>query len=164
MLISTPVFKIPVFMAVFCLLWAASSLADTVMMKDRERVKGVVVEEYSDRVVISTMDGEKELLKSKIDKIVYDFEEQNLTSLADFYQDRGMYKTAYYYYEQALKVNPDYKKAKEGLNYVHTYVQQTDRIRKLDHIQRMNDEKLWQQGGRSLSVNISEEDCHEFPG
>lgn len=122
------------------------SFADTVIMKSRERIKGVVVEDYADRVVISTADGERELSKDSINRIIYDLEEQNLTSLGDFYQDRGMYKTALYYYEQALQANPDYRQAREGRNYSATFLQQADRIRKMEHVQRMNEERLWRQG------------------
>ncbi len=116
--------------------------ADTISMKGGERIKGVIVEEYKDRVVISTVDGEKEIMRDKIGNVIFDLEEQNLTSLGDFYQDRRMYKKAYYYYNKALEVNPNYKRAKDGLNYVGTYIQQSGRMRKLSHIQRLNEEGL----------------------
>lgn len=136
------------FIAVFlCLVGVIISVGDTILKKDGERLKGVVVEDYKDRIVLSTMDGEKVIMKSNIERIIYDLEEQNLTSLADMYQDRGMYKTAHYYYEEALKINPEYKKAREGLNYTAGLAQQTKRRRKLDHISRMNEEKLFRRGG-----------------
>ncbi|MDD4957243.1 MAG: PDZ domain-containing protein [Candidatus Omnitrophica bacterium] len=116
------------------------SYGDTVVMADNERVKGVVVEEYRDRIVISTMDGEKEIMRSDINNIIYDLEEQNLTSVGDYYQDAGKYEKAYYYYSKALEVNPNYKKAREALNHVGTYIQLTGRRRKLDHVRRLNEE------------------------
>lgn len=134
-----------------------SSYADTIIMKNKERVKGVVVEDYKDRLVISTMDGEKELRKKNISRIIYDLEEQNLTSLADFYLDRGMYRTAYYYYNEALKINPEYKQAKEGLNFAETYLKQTDRIVKLGHIQKMNQQKQWSRGIKDTTTKSEEE-------
>jgi tetratricopeptide (TPR) repeat protein len=103
--VTVPGISILIFLLFLSL--SCNSAADTVIMKSRERVKGVVVEEYSDRVRISTMEGEREILKNGIERIVYDLEEQNLTNLADFYMDRGMYKMAYHYYEQALNVNPE---------------------------------------------------------
>jgi len=112
-------------------------------MKDNQRIKGVVVEEYSDRVLLSTIDGEKQIMRADIRNIVYDLEEQNLTNLGDFYQDKRMYDKAYYYYNKALDVNRNYKKAREGLNYVTTFLQQSDSMAKLKHIQRLNEEQKW---------------------
>lgn len=130
-----------------CFIGAIVSVGDTIIKKDGERLKGVVVEDYRDRIVLSTMDGEKEVMKSGIKNIAYDLEEQNLTNMAEMYQDRGMYKTAHYYYGEALKINPEYKKAREGLNYTAGLAQQTSRRRKLDHISRMNEEKVFRMGG-----------------
>lgn len=140
------------------LLWSGlCSFADTIVMNDNERLKGVIVEEYKDRVIISTMDGEKEVMKSNVQNVVYDLEEQNLASLGDFYQDRAMYRKAYFYYDKALKLNPEYKKAKEGLNYVGTYIQQTDRMRKLDHIKRLNQGKTWR--GKPTTGVVKKDDA-----
>ena len=141
-----------------------ASFSDTVIMKNRERIKGVVVEDYGDRIVLSTMDGEKQLLKKDIKRIIYDLEEQNLTSLADFYLDRGMYQTAYYYYEEALKINPEYKKAKEGISYAETYVKQTDRVRKLDHIQKLKETKQWQKGITDTDKKSEEDELRDMFG
>ena len=46
-------------------------------MGDEKRVKGVVVEDYDDRIVLSTIDGEKSIMKQKIERILYDMDEQN---------------------------------------------------------------------------------------
>ena len=122
------------------------SFADTVLMRNNEKIMGVVVEEYKDRIILSTVDGEREILRDQIRKIIFDFEEQNLTSLGDFYRDRGLFRKAYYYYSKALELNPDYKRAKEGLNYSGTHIQQTGRIKKLSHIQRLNQQAKWEKG------------------
>ena len=92
------------------------------------------------------MDGEKELMKEEIRDIKYDLEEQNLTKLGDFYQDKRDYRKAYYYYDKALEINPGYKKARDGLNFVATYIQQTGRVNKLNHIKRMNEGDRWLRG------------------
>jgi membrane-associated protease RseP (regulator of RpoE activity) len=122
------------------------SFADTILMRNNEQIKGVVVEEYKDRIILSTVDGEREILRDQIRKIIFEFEEQNLTSLGDFYKDRGLFRKAYYYYSKALELNPDYKRAKEGLNYAGTHIQQTGRIKKLSHIQRLNQQAKWEKG------------------
>jgi len=114
------------------------SFADTVYVKKNGPVKGVVVEEYKDRIVLSTMNGEKQLMRTDIEQLIYDREEQNLVSLAELCQDRGQFIKAYYYYNKALSINPEYKKARKGLNYVGIYVVNSGRKQKLDHVERLN--------------------------
>jgi len=134
------------------------SHADTVILNSKERIKGVIVEDYKDRIIISTVEGEKKIMREDIKDIIYDLEEQNLTSLGDLYQDKGSYKKAYYYYDKALEINPDYKKAKDGLNYVGTYLQQTSRRLKLDQLERRNVEDEWRKRGAGVSEPSKEEE------
>jgi C-terminal processing protease CtpA/Prc len=88
--------------------------ADTILLQDGQEVKGVIVEEYDDRIVISTEKGEMGITKEKIDKVSYDNPEDNLVKLGAFYKDKGDYKRALYYYESARKINPDLKEAQDG--------------------------------------------------
>ncbi|MFA6636968.1 MAG: PDZ domain-containing protein [Candidatus Omnitrophota bacterium] len=143
--------------AFFCVLLAETFYGDVVITKDREKIKGVIVEEYKDRVVISTLDGEKEILRRDIANINFDLEEQNLVSMGDLYQDRAMYQESYYYYRQALEVNPNCKSAKEGLDYSGSMLQQFERKMKLNHIKRMNEENAWRMGVKTPEENIEEE-------
>ena len=55
--------------------------ADTIIMKDRTRMKGLVVDEYVDRVSLSTIDGEKYVFRKDIDRIEYDTPEQNFMQM-----------------------------------------------------------------------------------
>ena len=89
----------------------AELYADIVVMNEGEELKGVVVEEYDDRIMLSTIDGEKQVMRKDIKKVIFDLEEQNLTSIGDFYQDNKRFEKAAYYYKRALIVNPNYKKA-----------------------------------------------------
>jgi len=137
-------------MFLVCLFAAAmcfdTSFADTLYLKNDETLKGVVVEEYTDRIVLSTITGEKQVMRNEIEQLIYDREEQNLVSLAEHCQDRGEFIKAYYYYDKALTINPDYKKARKGLNYVGIYVVNSGRIRKLDHVERLNAGERERQG------------------
>lgn len=142
---------------VLCLIVPEQVYGDTVIKKDREKIKGVIVEEYKDRIVLSTMDGELKIMKSEIGDINYDLEEQNLTRMGDLYQDRAMYQEAYYYYSQALKVNPNYKPAREGVDYSGSMLQQFSRKIKLEHISRMNEEKAWRSGVKAEEGNTADE-------
>jgi len=142
---------------VVCLRMILVSYADTVILNSDERIKGVIVEDYKDRIVVSTIDGEKEIMRNDIKSVIYDLEEQNLTNLGDYYQDQGAYEKAYYYYDKALEVNPEYKRARDGLGYLGTYLQQTSRRIKLDQLDRANEESKWRSRRPSATEPTKEE-------
>ncbi len=138
-------FKIALFV-ILSLAFYKSALADTVIMRDGREIKGVVVEDYTDRIVISTIDGEHELMRDDIRQIIYDLEEQNLKALGDHYRDRSRYAQAYYYYKKALEINPGYQKARDGLDFAANYLQQRGRLDKLRHIEDMREGDRWRMG------------------
>jgi tetratricopeptide (TPR) repeat protein len=96
------------------LLCPGTVVADIVYTKDGQELKGVITEDYHDRVVLSTVSGEAPILKQDIEKISYDSLEDNYLKLADSCRDRGDYKGALYYYNAVLRLNPDIKQAQEG--------------------------------------------------
>ena len=96
--------------------------ADTVIMRDRAKVKGLVVDEYVDRVALSTVDGEKYILRKDIDRIEYDTPEQNFMQLGRAYDDKGWYDKAAFYYKKAMEINPDYKEARDAYVASHAKV------------------------------------------
>lgn len=106
-----------VFFSVFQLLYA-----DTIVLRDGQELKGVIVEDYHDRVVISTEKAETGVAKANIDRIAYDNPQENLVKLGAFYKDKGDYKSALYYYNAALKISPDMKEAREGATLVENMI------------------------------------------
>src|SRR4030042_5854565 len=98
-----------------------SASADTVYIKDGEEIKGIVVEEYTDRLVISTYEGEKTFFKKNIDRIIYDLTEQNLVMLGDKCMSREEFEKAYFYFDKAGRENPGYQLASDRMNYVTGY-------------------------------------------
>jgi predicted metalloprotease with PDZ domain len=159
--------KVIILLFIICILLlnifnVAEVSADTVILKNNKQIKGVIVEEYADRLILSTMEGEKTVMSVDRRKIDYDLEEQNFTNLGDYYQDKRMYHKAYYYYNRALEVNPEYKKARDGLNYVGTFLQQTSRRRKLSHIQRLNIEKDWTKKSKVKEIPAEEKVKNEL--
>jgi len=113
---------------------AAAGHADTIFLKDGSTVKGIVVEEYQDRIIVSTEYGETEMPRDEIKKVQYDLQEQNLVSMADKYMVVGDYEKAYFYYEKAKKVNPHYREAIEGANYLSGYLFRKELTKKADHV------------------------------
>ena len=102
---------------------AIQAHADTVHFKDEKAIKGMIIAEYVDRIVFSTVDGEKTLMKKDIEKISYDDSEMNLMSLGDAAFDSQKYKLAHKYYALALEANPELdiirKKADQAWLFVH---------------------------------------------
>jgi C-terminal processing protease CtpA/Prc len=131
--------------------------ADTIIMQDKQELKGVVVEDFEDRIVLSTMEGEKQVMKKEIKDIIYDLEEQNLTSIGDYYQDREMYDKAQYYYQKALKVNPNYERAKDGLNYVTTILREGESLRNISQMDRLKEINDWKKNAQTGALTRQEE-------
>lgn len=104
--------------------------ADTLFMKDGSELKGIIVENYTDRVVLSTENGEKEIGKDSIGRIAYDLEEQNYVAMGDNAKAAGNYEKAYYYYEKAKDINPNYKPAIEGAAYLNGYLYRKEAVKK----------------------------------
>ena len=144
------IYKVTVILTIIifalCFITSSTATADTVIMRSGMKVKGVVVEDYKDRIVLRTIDGENQILKKNIKDILFDLEEQNLTNVADFYLDSERYEEAFIYYQKALEVNPKYKRAQDGLRYATAYLSGTGRREKINYIQRLNAEQLGRKG------------------
>ncbi|MFH1854010.1 MAG: tetratricopeptide repeat protein [Candidatus Omnitrophota bacterium] len=105
--------------------------ADTIIMKDKTKLKGLVVDEYSDRITLSTVDGEKNIFRKDIDRIEYDTPEQNLMQLGRSYESKGWHDKAAFYYKKAMELNPGYKEARESYLACHAKVwRQEERMAK----------------------------------
>ncbi len=111
---------------IFCI----NLIADTIRTSDGKEIRGVVVEEYKDRYVISTSLGEIRVMKSNISSIEFDEQEDNLIRLADKARDARNYTKAREYYEQALKANPRSRAAKDGLAFLSLQVLQKEESKK----------------------------------
>lgn len=109
---------ISAFVFIFCVLPLA--WADTIDMKDGREEKGIVVENYRDRIMLSTVDGEKEIKKVDIKDILYDRHQQNLVKLGDFHQQKGNLIRAYTYFKKANQLDPEYKEARDKFIYLHS--------------------------------------------
>lgn len=125
---------------------SAISFADTVYMQDGKELKGIVVEDYKDRIIFSTADGQITIMKPDIRELYFDTEEQNLIKLADQARDKGDYIKAYVYYDKAFKINPESKPAKDGIVFLQGYLFKKDIANKEAAVQRLNDYEQRQSG------------------
>lgn len=122
--------------SLFCLQLSGYAGADTVYTNDGKELKGIIVEDFNDRIILSTADGEKTLMKTDIQKLYFDDEEDNLLKLAEQAQARRDYAKAYDYYEKAAAVNPASKAAKDGIVFLEGYIFRQEEARKEDDIKR----------------------------
>jgi len=113
-------FKIFTLVVCLVLLFQLTTVADTVCLKDGSIKKGIVVENYHQSIVLSTINGEKRFDKSDIKDIIYDNKEQNLVKLGDYYQENKNLPKAYTYYKKAYELNPDYKEARDKFIYIRS--------------------------------------------
>jgi predicted metalloprotease with PDZ domain len=121
--------------------------ADTIEMKDGKELKGIVVEDYHDRILLSTPDGEIQVMKSDIRELSYDTDEDNLIKLGEQAKERGDYVTAYSYYEKAFKMNPNSKLAKDGVTYLKGFVFRKEEAKKEEDIKRRVEYERYQAAG-----------------
>ena len=126
--------------------------ADTVYLNTGEERKGIVVEDYVDRIRLSTEDGEQEIKKADIKDILYDLRAQNLIKLGDFHNEKGNLARAYVYYRKAYLTDPTFEPALARYNYI------TSILLKQPHEQleeRVNKQKALMRASRGV-VEVKE--------
>lgn len=106
--------------------------ADTVILKDGTRVKGLILEEFKDRVLVSTPKGEKTILKSNIRSAVYSSEEKSLIQKANNLVKKGKPVEAYYVFKDVLEVNPENEEARERMYYLKGFIETKAKRKPLD--------------------------------
>jgi len=112
--------------------------ADTILLKRGDFKKGMVIEEYADRVVFSTVDGENVIMKVDIEKIQYDDPELNLMSLGDDALNKGRYKLAHKYYTLAVQINPKLTVLREKMDHAGLLAYKEKELTKRELIEKMN--------------------------
>lgn len=132
------------------------SYADTINTNDGKELKGIVVEDYKDRLILSTADGEITVMKADIRELYYDSEEDNLIKLAEQARERRDYTKSYAYYNMAFKLNPNSKAAKDGLVFLQGYLFRQEQVRKEDDIKLRED---FERSGSPIKAAKAEEDA-----
>ncbi len=128
--------------------------ADTLTMTDGKKIKGLVVEEYTDRVTLSTIDGEATILRKYIDHIEYDTSEQNFMQLGRAYDEKGWYDKAAFYYKKAMDANPDYKPAREAYLASHAKKWREEEKRTKKELNRRSMIMEWQTNRRKKTFSV----------
>ena len=100
-----------------------SASADTVILTNGERIKGLILDEYKDRVVVSTVYGEKIIMKSEIRSAIYDSEVKALMQKGRNQVRKMEYFEAYHTYAKALELDPKLTEARERLDYLRSFLE-----------------------------------------
>ncbi|MBU1895230.1 MAG: hypothetical protein KJ983_05410, partial [Candidatus Omnitrophica bacterium] len=132
---------VAVFLMPFLLLFSfliEVSFADIVVLKDGSKIKGLVVDEFKDRIILSTITGEKTIMKSNMKSVMYDNEEDFLIQKAENYEKSYRYVKAYNIYEKILELNPHCEKASERLYCLRNYLENSARRDLTKDIQKKN--------------------------
>jgi C-terminal processing protease CtpA/Prc len=104
----------------FC---GTSAFADTVILRNGERIKGLILDEYKDRIVVSTVYGEKIIMKSEIRSAIYDSEVKALMQKGKNQVRKMQYIEAHHTYAKALELDPKLQEARERLDYLRSFLE-----------------------------------------
>ncbi len=96
------------------LFFCSNLLADTITLKNGKDLKGLVVEQHADRIILSTDKGEIPILSKGIRNIQYDEAEQNFMKIGKAYEAEGKLGEALAYYAKAVEINPNFEEAKKA--------------------------------------------------
>ncbi len=93
---------------------ALPSSADTIRIHNSEPLKGLIVEEHEDRVVLSTGDGEKMVFRTDIQEIEYDEPEYSFLNLGRDMERSKKWGEAKSYFDKAYELNPNLVEARQA--------------------------------------------------
>lgn len=92
--------------------------ADEIFLSSQESLKGLVVEQHADRVVVSTIDGEQTVMRTDIDEIFFDDPERNYLYLGDEALAQGDINSASTLFRKATQLNPELEECRDAIRRV----------------------------------------------
>ena len=101
---------------VVCLGFVPAAFADVVYDREGGTMKGLVVEEHRDRIVLGTEEGERTIPRSRIDEIFFSEPERNHLYLGDQALEAGEFDLADGFFRKALQINPRLAEAYDAVS------------------------------------------------
>lgn len=116
--------------------FVSPALADTVHFKNRNELKGLVVEKHADRIILSTEEGEVPVMLKDIAKIDYDDPAQNFVELGKKSEAENKLGVALAYFEKAVELNPNHEEAKRAALSVRNRFWASNNERPLSEVEK----------------------------
>ncbi len=91
------------------------AFADVIYLKAGEDLKGLVVEEHRDRIVINVQGKERMLLRSEVEEIFFDEPERNFLYLGFQALETGEFGLAREFFHKSLQIHPQFREAEEAV-------------------------------------------------
>ncbi|MBI4227028.1 MAG: PDZ domain-containing protein [Candidatus Omnitrophica bacterium] len=110
--------------------------ADTIYLKGKKSLKGVIVDEQADRYLLNTADGELEVLKALTQAVQYDDPELSYYQLGRQLQRAGRLREAYAAYQQATDLRPDFHAAREAAFTVQRLLSRQDESQVVNEVRQ----------------------------
>ncbi|OGX40581.1 MAG: hypothetical protein A3C53_04280 [Omnitrophica WOR_2 bacterium RIFCSPHIGHO2_02_FULL_68_15] len=110
--------------------------ADTIYLKEKKSLKGVVVDEHADRYILNTVDGEVEVLKAVVEAVKYDDPELSYYQLGRQFQRAGRLRDAYQAYQYAAQLRPDFQAARDAAFNVQRLLSRQDESQIVADVQK----------------------------
>ncbi len=111
----------------------ASAQADEIYFTSGDSLKGLVVEEHVDRLVVSTVDGERVIWRRDVDEAFFDDPERNYLYLGDEALEAGDVHGAIALFQKAAQFNAELEEVRDALRRAE------DRRRRLETLWEVRD-------------------------
>jgi len=137
------------FVLFLSLLGISSARADTVYLKNKQEVRGVIVEEFADRYVVKTLEGEKPIMKAQAAAVKYDDPELSYYQLGRDLQRVGRLHEALTAYQKAVELRPSFRAAEEAVFSVQRTLDRQDEPQLMAEVHQK--QAVLEQAGKPLS-------------
>jgi hypothetical protein len=132
--------KYPVLL--FFFLVASAAYADVIYDHSGGTLKGLVVEEHADRIVLSAEQGEQTVFRSQIEEVFYAEPERNYLYLGGQALESGDFGAARGFFQKALQINSVFSEAADAIERAADLEKKQDWVSQgLDLLQAL--EKQW---------------------
>ncbi len=115
---------------------AQDAVADTLYLKDKRALKGVIVEQQADHYLVNTLEGEVKVPKAQVESAVYDDPEQSYFQLGRQLQQEGKLREAVVAYRRAWEIKPDFWAAREAMFTAQRLIQGSRQSELYDEVKR----------------------------
>lgn len=104
-----------------CGFFCGCIFADTIRLINGQEVRGVIIDEVDEKVVINTSDGKKDIARRNIESVDYSEPEQYYFNLGNKLRRESKIEEASVAYQRALAIRPDFGRAKQALFSLRVY-------------------------------------------